>query len=454
VTPALLAAAILLFAHESTSSAVGPQVVLAAGDIADCSSQGDEETAALLDSNGGTILTLGDNAYYNGTAQEFADCYQPTWGGHKARTRPAPGNHDYNTPGAIGYFDYFGEAAGPAGKGYYSFDLGRWHIVSLNSESDTAANGAQARWLEADLQATTADCVLAYWHKPRWTNGNYSDLFDTAAFWNLLYDAGADVVLAGHDHNYQRYPKLGKTGLRDPDGIRSFVVGTGGRHLYALAPDPRREAGTDAVWGVLKLTLRETGFDWEFLSSGGTYTDSGSADCSIESGPSPPPVPPPPGSPPPPPGPPPPPATPRTPPSPAVPPSPGPQPPTTPATPQPMPGPPPQSVPGRPQRSPLTIGRGPVRVSASGSGRIWLACARDGPDCRGRITALKQGLVVGFGKFALSAASARPVDLRLSPRAVRRLASRRIKHVDLVAAPADGRLHTARTVRLELRPRR
>jgi acid phosphatase type 7 len=258
------------------------RIVLAAGDIASCDLPGDERTAALLDAHRGTVLTLGDNAYEHGAAAEFHACYGPTWGRHKARIRPAPGNHDYNTPDASGYFRYFGRAAGPSGRGYYSFDLGDWHIVSLNSERDTASGGRQVRWLKRDLAASRAACVLAYWHRPRWTAGAKEDDARTAVFWNVLYDFKADVVLAGHDHNYQRYPPMNKQGAFDRRrGIRSFVVGTGGASPHRLRPDPRREAAKAGTFGVLRLTLRPGRYAWRFLPvAGGRYSDAGSARCS------------------------------------------------------------------------------------------------------------------------------------------------------------------------------
>jgi Calcineurin-like phosphoesterase len=439
VATAILAA-MLLFARDSPSSAAGDPAILAAGDIADCGSSGDEATAELLDANEGTILTLGDNAYEDGTPQEFGQCYEPTWGRHKTRTRPSPGNHDYKTPGAAGYFGYFGAAAGDPSKGYYSFDLGAWHVVSLNSELDTGASGGQVAWLRADLAFTSADCVLAYWHRPRWTSGFYQDQVAVAPFWDVLYDAGADVVLAGHDHNYQRYPKFDKAGLPDEAGMRSFVVGTGGRHLYSLVPDARREAGSDATWGILRLTLHATSYDWQFLPvAGSSYTDSGSAVCSPADGPPPSPPPPPP------PGPPPPPA-------------PSPPPPPPPAA-QPSP-PPPPAPPEVRERSRIAIGRGPIRVSASGRMRIWLACPKRGPRCRGRLVvhaaaartaaARMARTRLGSGRFDVRAASARPVVVRLRASALRRLALRRLVRAEVVALPGDGRPRATRAVRLVL----
>jgi hypothetical protein len=257
-------------------------VVLAAGDIASCSSDGDERTAALLDKHRGTILALGDIAYDSGTVQEFQECFAPSWGRHKARIRPTPGNHEYRSDSS-GYFQYFGAAAGPGERGYYSFNLGSWHIVSLNSERDTSADGNQLRWLRADLARAKARCVLAFWHRPRWSAGAYEDDVKTAPFWNTLYAARADVVLAAHDHNYQRYPPLNRRGEIDrARGIRSFVVGTGGGgRLYELRSDFRRRTSNRGTWGLLQLTLRPAGYSWRFVpAAGGSYRDIGSATCS------------------------------------------------------------------------------------------------------------------------------------------------------------------------------
>jgi hypothetical protein len=470
---------VLFFAQATRPADPADPVVLAAGDIADCNSAGDSATANLLDAHPGTVLTLGDNAYEDGTAQEFATCYGPTWGRHKGRTRPSPGNHEYHTPGATGYFGYFGAAAGPDQRGYYSFDLGTWHVVSLNSERDTAATGDQVAWLKADLAETSADCVLGYWHKPRWTSGKYSDPVDAQELWNALYDAGADVVLAAHDHNYQRYPPMNKSGAPDAvRGIRSFVVGTGGRHLYGLTFDARREAGDDDTWGVLELTLHPSSYSWRFLGvAGSEYTDSGTGACSPSSTPSPPSPPPPtpppsptPPSPtpqPPPPAPPPPsPAPPATPPPALAPPAPAsPSPaPSTPLTTPPPPPPPesprPSPPPATPASPPVTVGRGPVNVSASGRGRIWLACRKGGPDCKGRVLVYRlsdvrtasarppKGAVVASGRFDVRAGSARPVAIKLKTLWLRRLAERGQLRGRLLAEPADGRPAASRIVRL------
>lgn len=258
-------------------------MLLAAGDIASCSSSGDEATANLLDGLKGTVATLGDNAYENGSVTDFANCYDPTWGRAKARTKPAPGNHDYNTPGAAGYFAYFGTAAGAPTTGYYSYDLGTWHVIVLNSNISMANGSAQENWLTSDLNAHPADCTLAYWHHPRYSSGaeHGSDPM-SQAMWQDLYDAGAEIVLSGHDHDYERFAPMDASGAADQaNGIREFVVGTGGRSHYAfgaaLATSQVRNADT---YGVLQLTLHDGSYDWTFIPvAGASFTDSGSDSC-------------------------------------------------------------------------------------------------------------------------------------------------------------------------------
>jgi hypothetical protein len=264
-----------------------PVVVAAAGDIAVCYSEGDEATARLLSNIRGTVLTLGDNVYDDGTPEEFADCYGPSWGRHKDRTKPSPGNHDYHTERADGYFGYFGEAAGEPGKGYYSYDLGEWHLVALNSNCEEVggcdASSPQVRWLKVDLAKDDKSCTLAYFHHPLFTSGKYRPgIPEVKPLWEALYAAGADVVLNGHDHNYQRFAPQDPSGEADPErGIRQFVVGTGGASHYAIvAPTANSEVHDDDTYGVLKLTLRPEGYDWRFIPvEGARFTDSGSARC-------------------------------------------------------------------------------------------------------------------------------------------------------------------------------
>jgi len=214
--------------------ASGDPVLAGAGDIADCDDlSGAEATAKLLEKIPGTVFTVGDNAYPSGTAQQFRDCYGPTWGRFKSRTRPTPGNHEFHSGGATPYFDYFGANAGDPAKGYYSYDLGAWHIVALNSECAEAggcqAGSPQEIWLRQDLAAHPAACALAYWHKPLFSSGaKHGNDPEMKPFWQDLYAARATVVLNGHDHDYERFAPQDPEGKPDPAlGIREFVVGTG-----------------------------------------------------------------------------------------------------------------------------------------------------------------------------------------------------------------------------------
>ncbi|HET9383659.1 MAG TPA: invasin domain 3-containing protein, partial [Gemmatimonadales bacterium] len=260
----------------------GSVVLVGAGDIADCLQPTDEATAALLDTIPGTVFTAGDNAYPDGTALDFTNCYEPTWGRHKARTRPSPGNHDYRTPSATAYYDYFGANAGSGGWGFYSYDLGDWHIISLNSEIGMSETSTQLAWLRADLLANTKQCTLAYWHKPLFSSGEHGSLVKSKLVWRELQEYNAEVVVVGHDHNYERFAPQDTLGIADPDrGLREFVVGTGGTDLRTMnAPVPNSEVRNSDTHGVLKFTLYSTGYEWEFVPiAGKTFTDSGSGTC-------------------------------------------------------------------------------------------------------------------------------------------------------------------------------
>src|SRR5918997_1558659 len=225
LAPAILAGCNLV----KTSS----QEVVAAGDIAKCSADGDEATAELLEGIDGTVLALGDNAYPRGTAANFEECYEPSWGRFKGRTKPVPGNHEYYTQGARGYFEYFGEAAGEPEEGYYSYEVGSWHVVALNSNCGEAQircspSSTQVRWLEEDLAANADDegeCTLAYMHHPRFSSGEEHGSYETVEpMWEALYEAGAELVLSGHEHNYERFAPQDPSGKADPEGgIRQFV---------------------------------------------------------------------------------------------------------------------------------------------------------------------------------------------------------------------------------------
>ena len=258
----------------------------AAGDIADCG-PGAEITAGLLDALPGTVAVLGDAAYDDGTPGEFARCYAPTWGRHKSRTRPSVGNHEYGTAGAAGYFDYFGAAAGERGKGWYSYDLGAWHLVALNSNCAEAggchAGSEQERWLRADLAADDARCTLAYMHHPHFSSGNaHGGSPAVRPLWQALEADGAELVLAGHDHDYERFAPQTTAGVLDHQrGVRQFVVGTGGRGLRSFGgAQPNSEVRDNTAFGVLHLRLRDGGYDWRFVAQPGkSFTDSGTASC-------------------------------------------------------------------------------------------------------------------------------------------------------------------------------
>jgi calcineurin-like phosphoesterase family protein len=270
-----------------TPASVWPHEVtfVGAGDISTCLNRGDEATAKLLDTLPGTVFTVGDNAYQEGTAKQFADCYHPTWGRHKARTRPTPGNHDYLTDMGAPYYAYYGSRAGPAGRGYYSYTLGSWHIVSLNSNVSMAAGSAQYAWLKNDLAASTATCTLAYWHVPLFASGTQvGGSTASKPIWNLLYAAGADVVVVGHEHNYERFaPQTSGAVLDASYGVREFVVGTGGKSVSDAVRSPRlpnSQVFNGATLGVLLLRLGDGGYRWKFVHvAGHSFSDAGSTAC-------------------------------------------------------------------------------------------------------------------------------------------------------------------------------
>jgi calcineurin-like phosphoesterase family protein len=229
------------------------------------------------------VAPLGDLQYPDGRLEDFNQAYHPTWGQYAAKTYPAPGNHDYHMPGAKGYFDYWaskGRPTGGAGKGFHSFDLDSWHVVALNSncsEVSCAEGSQQNTWLETDLAATTERCIVAYWHHPRFNSGTrHGEATKTGPLWDDLYAARADIILNGHEHNYQRYAKQSPAGQAVSNGIREFIVGTGGMSLSALgAEDANFEVGNDRDFGVLKLTLASDSYSWQYVGVGGRVLDSG-----------------------------------------------------------------------------------------------------------------------------------------------------------------------------------
>ncbi|MGI8618758.1 MAG: metallophosphoesterase family protein [Gemmatimonadaceae bacterium] len=260
---------------------MGAEVLVGAGDIASCNATGDEATAALLDRIPGTVFTAGDNVYPNGTADEFRACYGPTWGRHRARTFPVPGNHDYRSTGAAPYFAYFGERAGPRGKGFYSFELGEWLILMLNTNIAVGAESEQAVWLRAQLAGRSGRCEIAIAHHPRFSSGPHGSERRMSAIWQILYEAGVELALAGHDHNYERFAPMNPAGTRDEQrGVRQFVVGTGGFKPYR----PRRGQPNSEVLagatGVIKLSLGDGLYQWEFVPvARETFRDWGGGRC-------------------------------------------------------------------------------------------------------------------------------------------------------------------------------
>jgi len=266
-----------------------PITIVAAGDIAQCyggpaAASGAARTAALVTAQDALVLTLGDHAYENGTPGEFANCFHPTWGAFKDRIRPSPGNHDYYTEGAQGYFGYFGAQAGPDRRGYYSFDAGGWHFISLDSLVDVSAQSAQYAWLQADLANSGGTaCTIAYWHYPAFNSGaNYGSVTAMRPFFAALQTAGVEIVLSGHEHIYERFAPQRADGTPDPArGVRQFVVGTGGHEFNLLGtPLPNSEFRQNTAWGVLRLTLGDGDYSWQFVPvGGGAALDAGTGTC-------------------------------------------------------------------------------------------------------------------------------------------------------------------------------
>jgi hypothetical protein len=269
-----------------TATPISAPVLIGAGDVASCDNNaGAVATASLLAANPGTVFALGDNAYFSGTASEYV-CYDQTWGAFKAQTHPAAGNHDYVTANAAGYFGYFGAAAGDPSTGYYSYDLGTWHIVVLNSNCGNIggcqAGSAEEQWLRADLAAHPAACTLAYWHHPLYGSGEIGGYPSVQPLWQALYDYNAEIVLNGHDHDYERFAPQDANGNADAArGIREFVVGNGGEGQDPLGTiEPNSQVVNSGAFGVLKLTLHAGSYDWQFIPvAGQTFTDSGSGTC-------------------------------------------------------------------------------------------------------------------------------------------------------------------------------
>jgi acid phosphatase type 7 len=274
----------------ATSTNNSDPVLVGAGDVASCDDlAGAKATAKLLDSIQGTVYVAGDLAYPDGTAEEFADCYGPTWGRHKARTRPSPGNHEFHAGGATPYFDYFGAAAGDPKKGYYSYDLGTWHVIVINSNCSELPGGCakdspEEQWLRQDLAQRATACTVAYWHHPLFSSGGkHGNDPEMKPLWQDLYAANADLVINGHDHDYERFAPQDPDGKLDTArGIREFVVGSGGKNSHRSFGEtkPNSEVRNADTFGVLKLTLHSKSYEWEFVpEEGKTFKDSGSGTC-------------------------------------------------------------------------------------------------------------------------------------------------------------------------------
>ena len=258
-------------------------VILLTGDSRSGCDAGGTAVAKLLDTlpTSWPLLFNGD-ATNSGAYSEFTNCYNTTYGRHKAQIKPVPGNHEYDTAGGSGYFRYYGSQAGVSGKGYYSFDVGAWHIVALNTEISHTAGSAEELWLKSDLAAHVNKCTLAYWHEPRFSSGEHGDNLDMGALWTDLYNANAEVVMNGHDHDYERFAPQNPSGVADSvRGIREFVVGSGGVAERAFGSiKANSEVRNNNTWGVLEMTLHASSYDWKFLPvAGGTFTDSGSGTC-------------------------------------------------------------------------------------------------------------------------------------------------------------------------------
>ena len=281
----VLAACASEFKLPSAPGPIETAILVGAGDIAVCGAGGSIATGRLLDTLPGTVFVAGDIAYPDGTADQFRDCYEPAWGRHKPRTRPAPGNHEYGSPGAAPYFAYFGANAGPSLRGYYMFRMGTWQVFSLNSNTESADRRAQVEWLNRELDAPGASsCTVAFFHHPLFSSGPHGvvpHMPVVADLWASLHSAGADIVISAHEHFYERFAPQTPAGTPDAlFGMRQFIVGTGGA---PLTQPVRRVANSEAVltnFGVLRLTLDPQSYRWEFLSSdGGAILDAGTGHC-------------------------------------------------------------------------------------------------------------------------------------------------------------------------------
>ncbi|MFZ6656705.1 metallophosphoesterase family protein [Undibacterium sp. TJN19] len=277
---------------KKTPQKAGSVTIYAAGDIADCRKKAPADSmaaataeliaAGLEKDSTARVITLGDNTYPVGKPEEFTRCYEPTWGRFKDKTLPSPGNHDYGMPKGLGYYNYFGDLAGPERRGYYALQLGKWQIISLNSNLDKVQMQVQLNWLKEELSSNKKNCTLAFWHHPAYSSGGHGNNDIMQEAWKMLAETKADIVLSGHDHDYERFAPLDANGDRDDkNGMRSFVVGTGGAKLTPMfLPKGATEIRDNSTNGVLKLSLQDKSYEWEFLPvPGQNFTDKGKGIC-------------------------------------------------------------------------------------------------------------------------------------------------------------------------------
>jgi hypothetical protein len=267
--------------RSDSSVAPAPDIVFAgAGDIGECGTGGPERTARLLDRLPGYVFALGDTAYPRSTAELIKQCYDPAWGRHRDRTYASPGNHDWEVDSGAPYFAYFGTAAGPPGAGYYSVDLGSWHVISLNSNIAAQPGSPQYEWAKRDVAASAAVCTLALWHHPVFSSGGYGPNPHMKGIWQMLDEAGVDLVVSGHEHDYERFAPQDADGRPNSRGMRQFIVGTGGAHLRPFGTiQPNSDVRIAEQWGVLRLLLRASSYEWEFMSADGVSRDTGASEC-------------------------------------------------------------------------------------------------------------------------------------------------------------------------------
>jgi acid phosphatase type 7 len=261
-----------------------PPMLIGAGDIAACGFDGAEKTARIIDRySEAEVFTAGDNQQDQGSWDQFMECYDPTWGRFKSRTHPTIGNHEYQTDNGDPYFRYFGARAGEPGKGYYSYNIGTWHIISVNtncSSADCGKNSPQEKWLRADLETSNARCTLMVWHVPRWSSGPVSTNRNSINLWNIAVDYNVEVVISGHNHMYERFAPMDKEGKLDPKGVQEFVVGTGGSPLFDFGPIvTNSEVQYNQSNGVILFRLYSETYSWQFISTEGEFTDVGSGSC-------------------------------------------------------------------------------------------------------------------------------------------------------------------------------